>query len=130
MAPVNLNIYKHIPYVRMGYDPTNGGISSRLDEFYVFPAEATDDEVREWCEKRGVKIEDVARLNKRMLWGEKHYYIEPVVQPEDKIGPMFGGNYAATSNGIFARLLGETTTRVLPIFDRFETEEEYEMLSR
>ena len=129
MRPVNLSIYKHIPYVNEGYDSSNHGISGRLDEIWVFPAEATKSEIAQWCLKRRVRPSDVCRLNKRMLWGEKHYYIEPVMHPKHKLGPFFGGNFAYTSNGIWGDLLGETTTRPIPIHDRFETQEEYDTLS-
>lgn len=125
----NLNIYKHIPYVREGYDPSNGGISGRLDEIEVFSAETTNEEIAEWCFNTNTPIEDVARLNKRMLWGEKHYYIEPVMKPKGVIGPMFGGSFADTSDGIWAEILGEKVGRAVPIHDRFETQEQYDLLS-
>ncbi len=129
MRPVNLSIYKHRPWVNEGYDPSNGGISLCLDDIYVFPEEATKHEIAEWCLKLRVRPSEVCRLNKRMLWGEKHYFIEPVMQPKHKVGPMFGGNFAYTSNGIFADFLGERITRPIPIHDRFETQEEYDLLS-
>lgn len=124
-----LYVYKHLPWMREGYDPTNGGISSRLDEIEVFSPNSTDEQIREWCEKSGKRIEDVARLNKRILWDEKHYYIEPVVHPENCVGPMFGGNYADTSDATWAVMLGERTGRPIPIHDRFETEEAYRFLT-
>ena len=124
-----LYVYKHLPWVREGYDPTNGGVSGRLDEIDVFSADATDEEIAEWCFNHDKRIEDACRLNKRMLWGEKAYYIEPVVRPKGQIGPMFGGNYADTSNATWGDMLGEKCGRVLPIFDRFETQEMYDRMS-
>ena len=124
-----LNIYKHIPYVREGYDPSNGGISGRLDEIEVFSADTTNGEIAAWCLKHRVRPSDVCRLNKRMLWGEKHYYIEPVMRPKHTLGPMFGGSFADTSDGTWAEILGETVGRPIPIHDRFETQEEYDLLS-
>ncbi len=124
-----LYVYKHAPWVNEGYDPTNGGISNRLDEIEVFSAESTKEEIQAWCEKAGKRIEDVCRLNKRMLWGEKHYTIEPVVKPRGVCGPMFGGNYACTSDSTWAEMLGERVGRPLPIHDRFETQEMYDTLS-
>lgn len=121
-----LNVYKHVPYVREGYDPTNGGVSSRMDEIVVFSADATNGQIAEWCMKHRVRPSDVCRLNKRMLWGEKHYYIEPVKKPRWVLGPMFGGNYASTSDAVWADMLGEKTGRPVPIHDRFETQEEYD----
>ena len=92
-------------------------------------ADATDDEIKAWCEKNNEPFEDAMRLNKRVLWGEKHYYIEPVVHPKGKLGPFAGGNYATTSNATWSDILGERTSRPLPIHDRFETQEEYDLLS-
>ena len=124
-----LNIYKHIPYVREGYDPSNGGISGRLDEIEVFSADTTNGEIAAWCLKHRVRPSDVCRLNKRMLWGEKHYYIEPVMRPKHTLGPMFGGSFADTSDSTWADILGETVGRPIPIHDRFETQEQYDALS-
>lgn len=101
-----LYVYKHLPWVREGYDPTNGGISGRLNEIDVFSADATDEEIAEWCFNHDKRIEDACRLNKRILWGEKAYYIEPVLRPKGKVGPMFGGNYADTSNATWGRHAG------------------------
>lgn len=129
MLHVTIHVYKHVPWVREGYDPSNGGITSRLDSFEVFSADATDEEIRSWCERAGKRMEDVARLDKRMLWGEKHYYIKPVVKPKGFIGPMFGGSFADTSNGVWAEILGERCGRPVPIHDRFETQEMYDTLS-
>lgn len=124
-----LNIYKHVPWVREGYDPSNGGVSGRLNEVEVFSEDATIDEILAWCEERGVSVNDVCRLNKRILWEEKHYFIEPVVKPKHMVGPMFGGSFADTSDGVWAEILGERTGRPVPIHDRFETQEEYDTLS-
>ena len=124
-----LYVYKHLPWVNEGYDPTNGGISSRLNEIVVFSAETTKSEIAAWCLKNRVRPSDVCRLNKRMLWGEKHYFIEPVKKPRWVIGPMFGGNYASTSDGTWAEMLGDRCGYPVPIHDRFETQEEYDALS-
>ena len=124
-----LYVYKHVPWVREGYDPTNGGISGRLDHIYVFSADSTNGEIAAWCLKNRVRPSEVFRLNKRMLWGEKHYFIDPVKKPRWVIGPMFGGNFADTSNGTWADILGERCGRPVPIHDRFETQEQYDILS-
>ena len=112
-----------------GYDCTNGGVSSRLASIEVFSADATNAQIAAWCLKNRVRPSDVCRLNKRMIWGEKHYFVEPVKKPRHVLGPMFGGNFAYTSDGTWAEMLGERTGRPLPIHDRFETQEEYDALS-
>ncbi len=129
MRHIKLDVYKHVPWVNECYDPTNGGVSGRLDEIEVFSAESTDEEIREWCGREGRRIEDVCRLNKRVLWGEKHYCIEPVVKPRKLCGPMFGGNFAYTSDGRWAEMLWESVGRPIPIHDRFETREQYDALT-
>lgn len=57
---------------------------------------------------------------KRILWGQRHDYLKPLFAPggEKVIGPMFGGNKAVV-DGIEVK-----------IHDRYETAEEYEVLSR
>ena len=125
-----LYIYKHVPYIKEGYDPTNGGLSSRLDTITVFPEDATDENIKAWCDKHGKHIEDAARIVKNESWGQKHLHIEPVIKPKGMIGPIFGGNFAYTSNGIWANMTGEKTCKPVPIHDRFETEEQYNALSR
>ena len=129
MLHETIYVYKHLPWAEKEYDPTNGGISGRKDRIEVFSAESTDEEIKAWCEKNNEPFEDAMRLNKRMLWGEKHYTVEPVVKPEGFIGPMFGGNYASSSNGTWSDILGERTGRPIPIHDRFETAEQYRILS-
>lgn len=59
----------------------------------------------------------------------------PVDQPEGVVGPMMGGNYAGTSDSRFgdkvAELMGvEFFSGAIPIHDRFETQELYDLLSR
>lgn len=120
-----LNIYKHIPYVREGYDPSNGGISGRLDEIEVFSADSTNGEIAAWCLKNRVRPSEVCRVNDRVLWGDERFYVEPVKKRRGVIGPMMGGNYAEVSGYLLNRALGE----VLPIHDRFETQEENDVLS-
>ncbi len=53
-----------------------------------------------------------------------HDILVPVDYPEGHVGPMFGGNYAGTSD---SRCNGGVP---LAIHDRFETAEEYERMGR
>lgn len=130
MLHETLYIYKHLPWVREGYDPSNGGITSKLNEVEVFSADATNGQIAEWCLKHRKRPSEVMRLKKRMLWGEKHYFIEPVKKPKNVCGPMFGGSYADTSNcRAWPEMLGERIGRPIPVHDRFETQEQYDALS-
>ena len=67
--------------------------------------------------------------------GRGHAILRPVeAKKPGMIGPMFGGNYASTSDSRFSEALRELTGAshygAVPIFDRYETTEEYEALSR
>lgn len=62
--------------------------------------------------------------------------LQPVGGPADKrkvIGPMFGGNFAHTSDSrvseAIARLLGHRFYGAIAIHDRYETQAEYDLLS-
>ena len=62
--------------------------------------------------------------------------LRPVDEPVDAhamIGPMFGGNFAHTSDSrvssIVAHLLGHHFYGAIAIHDRYETEEQYRLLS-
>jgi len=67
--------------------------------------------------------------------GRGHAILRPVgAKKPGMIGPMFGGNYASTSDSRFSEALRDLTGAshygAVPIFDRYETTEEYEALSR
>ena len=61
-----------------------------------------------------------------------YWVLEPTIQPGDKVGPMAGGNYAIAKYGTDAQawssLLGHVGA--IPVHDRFETQEQYDALSR
>lgn len=63
------------------------------------------------------------RLVRRNLGGE-YLHAEPVVQPRGMVGPMFGGNFVHSSDSRFP------SRYPIPVHDRFETPEDYELLSR
>jgi hypothetical protein len=54
----------------------------------------------------------------------EYMHVEPINQPEGKIGPMAGGNFVYSSD---SRFPGRYP---LSVHDRFETQEQYDMLSR
>jgi hypothetical protein len=61
----------------------------------------------------------------------KNAFGDPILIPDNgrmtDIGPMFGGTYAATSDSRFGKATG--VYGAIPIHDRFETPEQYRMLS-
>lgn len=93
-------------------DCTNGGISSRYDVLLCV------------CDEGFVDVdeknppENLVKVVKRRMFGQDLYHIAPYADP-DGIGWMFGGNYAATSDSRFGRMIGEMYG-ALAIHDRQE----------
>lgn len=96
-----------------GSDCTNGGISSRfIDVVVVGPGIP---EIFAEHENLPAVV-----IDERM----GHKFLRPAEDcPSDKMGYMFGGNFATTSDGRWPY-------GALPIHDRTETVELYERLSR
>ena len=103
-------------------DCTNFGISSRYDELLCLCPDGFMD----------VDLDDppenLVKIVKRGIFGDAVYHIEPVAPPTD-IGWMAGGNYAATCDTRFSRMIGGMYGAVA-IHDRQETKELHELLSR
>ena len=105
-------------------DCTNNGVSSRYETLYLI------------CDEGFVDVDEnnppdnLVKLVKRNFPWHKDpiYHIEPFVDPEGA-GWMMGGNYAATSDSRFQRMVGDMYGAV-PIHDRQETYEMYEFSSR
>lgn len=109
-------IYKH-----RGTDCSNDGLSSRWDDVLIL------------CDDGFYDVdldnppENLVVLDKRQLWGEDHYRILPFKdKPDGCVGYMFGGTYVASSDARFVRMCG---TSVLPLHDRCETQEQYNITS-
>lgn len=115
-------VYKHIPYIQEGYDPTNGGISSEVDTIYVE------------CPTGFIDIEDddpaLMKPVFRAMGGREIVHLEPVNSPPEGHTPwMAGGNYAESCDSRIDELLHGFYGAV-SIHDRTETWEQYEFLSR
>ena len=126
MKALPINVYRTS---RLG-DCTNGGISSKFDELLIA------------CDEGFIEIdpdnvpENFAMVELRHVYGNR---IIPTIYPADiKDGKavirdgkwwMMGGNYGATSDSRFSRMVGDMYGAVA-IHDRYETQEEYDMLSR
>lgn len=101
-------------------DCSNGGMSSKYDEVYLIHPEGF------------LEVEDtdprLVILEKRKLWGEKHYFIRPVVDvPSGNVGYMASGCFIHTSDSRFSNYC--ETSYAIPFHDRTETQKEYDMLS-
>ena len=112
-------------------DCTNHGISSKYDTLLIACPEGFID-----VDSENVP-ENFAMVELRHVFGNT---IIPTIYPADitvegKVVPregkwwMMGGNYGATSDSRFSRMIGDMYGAVA-IHDRYETPEQYEMLSR
>jgi len=119
--------YVHVFRDSLG-DCTNGGLSSKRDIIMCFDGEL--EAIKNYIAEKNVKAEDCLYVVRRELWGEPHPYLTPLNWAIEKpaSGPvMMGGNYAngdSRWHDWFEHYLP------LPIHDRLETWEEYEMMSR
>lgn len=112
------------------YDCTNHGISSKYDELLV----ACPDGHR--VVDSDNLPENFAMVEARHLFGKVCYTIYPAgvdekgnIVPRDGKWWMMGGNYAGTSDSRFSNML-DGFYGAVAIHDRYETQEEYEALSR
>lgn len=110
------------------YDTTNNGVTSRHNDMYLF-WDCDKSEAISYCESKKIDTDSALILVKRELWGEDHSYAAPLVRPDGKIGPMFGGNFIYTSDANFYKMHGLATATPIFVHDRFETQEEYNALS-
>ena len=126
MKALPINVYRHGKT-----DCTNHGISSKYDELLIA------------CDEGFIDIdptnvpENFAMVEMRHVFGTT---IIPTIYPasineKGEVVPrdgkwwMMGGNYGATSDSRFSRMIGDMYGAVA-IHDRYETPEEYDMLSR
>ena len=106
-------------------DCTNGGASAKFDTLYVLCDEGfVDADSPEMFAKQ----DSIFQVVPRTFRGMTSYHLEPIVPPHGA-GWMDGGNYAASCDGRFSRMVGDMYGAV-PIHDRQETWEQYEALSR
>lgn len=99
-------------------DCTNGGISSRYDELLLV------------CDRGYVEIdennppENLVKVSEHRCGFSVYKFLEPVARPQH-LGWMFGGNLAYSSDSRYSELAGQP----LPIHDRQETQEMYNLLT-
>ena len=96
-------------------DCTNGGISSCVDKLYLIVPDG-------FCDM----LEDDPRVVEVTHIGD-HAYVTPVHPsraPDAALGPMAGGNFVYSSDSRFP------SEYPLPIHDRWESPELYDLLSR
>ena len=103
-------------------DCTNGGVSSKYDELLIECPDGYIDIDMDNPPKNFCVVEC------RRLFGGDVYHIEPWNSAKGA-GWMMGGNYAASADSRFSKLIGGMYGAVA-IHDRDESWEEYEMYSR
>ena len=102
-------------------DCSNHGISSRHSEILVL------------CPDGFIEVDmdnppdNLCVVEKRILWGEKHYYVRPYAEA-DGVGWMYGGCLVDSSDARWHKLTG--IDYPLHLHDRTESQELYDMLSR
>lgn len=119
-----VRIVKALPvyiFKNEGSDCSNGGISSRYNEILVecpdgFVEVDLDNPPPNFCV-----------IVKRMLWGEKHYYVRPYAEPSG-VGWMYGGCIVDSSDSRWHR--ATEIDYPLHLHDMTESQELYDMLSR
>ena len=111
-----------------GQDYTNKGLSSRIDRAVLIWG-CTKEQALEMCKQHGWNPEEVFYLVPRILCGQDAAYAEPLIKPEGKI-QMFGGNWLTTSDSNQYHFKQTQRGVPIPIHDRFETQEEYDTLSK
>ena len=116
---------------RAGADCTNGGITSEAE--YIFMACDGGNHLVDVDDPHLFKL-DINRIGKN-----RHPRLLPFKEVGEKVaGPMFGGNHAFSSDArlhevLTFALLSEADAWLigaLPVHDRVETWEQYEVLSR
>lgn len=109
-------------YNKLYRECANGGITERYDELLL----VCDDGFIDIDENN--PPENLVILVERILFGKLSNYIRPYEEcPKDKVGYMFGGSYAASSDHRFTEMSG--IYGAVPVHDRTETQREYDRLS-
>lgn len=121
----NLRVY--VLADKDGQDCTNGGVTSRHDRMMLL-WECSRQEAVDYANEHGIDIDECLWLKPRDLWGKDHAIAVPLIHQTDKVGPMFGGNFVYTSDSRLYRMGGWLHVPIA-VHDRYETEEEYRVLS-
>lgn len=101
-------------------DCTNGGLTSKYSQFVLLGMEGPF--------KSGTDAPPL-ELVRRYVGGREHLHAQPVKGPDwprNMCGPMFGGNFIFTSDSRFS----DVSPYPIPVHDRFETQEEADLLSK
>lgn len=115
-------------------DSSNGGASSRWNSLYLCYDYVTEDDVIEYCKENNKmhEVERFVQVETRNLFGKTYKNIKLVFEGRQEIrnmvGGMYGGNVLYTSDSRWEKIT--KCDYPLAIHDRYETQEQYEALSR
>jgi len=107
-------------------DCSNNGLTERFDSMYLF-IDCDEKEAIAYCNEKNIIPENQLILNKRELWGEPHWYAEPLVKPVN-MAQTFGGNFVYTSDSRMPAPNGIKAP--LPVHDRFDTWSDFDTMTR
>lgn len=100
-------------------DSSNNGVSARFDKLLLIHEEGFIN-----IDENDLP-ENLVKIVSRNIQGNLYKHIEPF-KKATKVGYMFGGCYASTSDSRFSKI----SHYPLAIHDREETQNEYDSLSR
>lgn len=112
-------------------DCTNGGVSGKYPELYLCKDNVTAEEVLEYCQEKGEDPERFVNTERRTICGKEYLNIKQVchrVSNGRVLGGMSGGNFLYTCDSRWKEITG--CDYPLSIHDRYESQAEYDMLSR
>ena len=113
-------------------DCTNHGLSSKIEYAYLF-SDCTEQEALAYCKEKGWNPNEVLIMDPcRYPAGREYLSCHPLVKKEGLVGPMMGGNYVCTCglDPNYPKFTGLEVNVPIPIHDRYETQEEYNILSQ
>lgn len=99
-------------------DCSNHGISSYVDKGLLFFNCSVESAIKH-CKENGLNPNFQFYLKRRIIWGEDHSIVVPLVETNNE-SLMFGGNFLYTKNSMGYHFAGERTVRLIPIHDRIE----------
>jgi hypothetical protein len=117
MAKLHVYVYRN----DLG-DSTNGGITSNVKSILLCTSK--EEAVEEM--KKGVPA--LYLENRNLSHGMYKTAYPGTSKPNGHVGYMAGGNFVYTSDSRFSEYFG--TSYPIPVHDRSETQEEYNILSR
>lgn len=132
MKVLSLSVYRHNSSVFPDMDCTNGGASGRYDEILVECDRGNERDIDPTNPPENLfKVEEMNIGFCRAL-----HLVPYKKRREGMVGPMDGGNYADTCDSRWGEMLSDhygaafRFNHCLSIHDRYETPEQYRILSR